>query len=121
MALGTSDRETDNFLGLCICRVTKDLSNETATKIRFFRMCLLKQSSAVGPNSKSSVPGAQCDAVSPLPNFLHRRSQCSIHEEKSVDEKLGKELSFLSVFGSESPQHLSGMRCRSQPFSQNLK
>lgn len=37
-----------------------------------------------------------------------------------MDAKLGKELSFFNVVGSESAQHLSGPRCRSQHLGWHL-
>lgn len=82
---------------------------------------MLKPSSGLGPNSEHSVPGiCNCEAVSSLPNFLNEILQCTIHVEKPIDAKLGKELSFFNVVGSESTQHLSGPRCRSQQLSQHL-
>lgn len=81
---------------------------------------MLKRTSGIGPNSEPSVP-AHCDAVSSLPNFLNGILRfCTIHAEKSIDADSGKEPSFFSAVGSESAQHLSGPRCRSQLRSQHL-
>lgn len=44
----------------------------------------------------------------------------SAKKKKSIDAKLGRELTFFHAVGSESPQHPAGPRCGSQRPGRHL-
>lgn len=83
---------------------------------------MLKPSSGLGPNSEPSVPGIRSSLWSSFLSSQFFKWDITVHYPcRKINRcKLGKELSFFNVIGSESTQHLSGPRCTSQQLGQHL-